>query len=306
MKLGLITSILEQYNFEQMMDTASEMGFSCVEVACWPVGKAERRYAGVSHIDVERVLSDAAYAAHILDYSAQKGVTISSLAFYPNTLDGDLQKRAANIAHLKKVIAAAARLGVNLVSTFIGRDQTLSVEDNLELVKQVWPDILQTAESLDVRIAIENCPMLFGRDQWPGGQNLMCTPQLWRAVFDLLPSRYLGLNYDPSHFVWQMMDYIAPLYEFKDKIFHVHFKDIKLYPERLAEVGVMAYPLAYMQPKLPGLGDVNWSKFVSALTDIGYDGFACLEIEDRAFEGSDEKTRASLQLSKRYMEQFVI
>lgn len=306
MKLGFITSILEQYSFEQMMDFASDAGFTCVEVACWPAGKAERRYAGVSHIDVDRVLSDEEYASHILAYSAEKGVAISSLAFYPNTMDPDPEKRAANIAHLKNVIRASARLGVNMVSTFIGRDQNLPVEENLELVRRLWPDIIALAEGLGVRIAIENCPMLFGRDQWPGGQNLMCTPRLWREVFRILPSKNLGLNYDPSHFVWQMMDYIAPLYEFRDKVFHVHFKDIKLYPNRLADVGVMAYPLDYMQPKIPGLGDVNWSRFVSALTDIGYDGYTCLEIEDRAFEGSDEKVRTSLLLSKRYMEQFVM
>lgn len=306
MKLGFITAILEEYSFEQMMDFASQSGFTCVEVACWPAGKAERRYAGVSHIDVDRVLEDEEYARHILAYSTDKGVAISSLAFYPNTMDPDPEKRAANIAHLKNVIRASARLGVNMVSTFIGRDQTLPVEENLELVRQLWPDIIALAESLGVRIAIENCPMLFGRDQWPGGQNLMCTPQLWREVFRILPSKNLGLNYDPSHFVWQMMDYIAPLYEFRDKVFHVHFKDIKLYPDRLADAGVLAYPLDYMQPKIPGLGDVNWSRFVSALTDIGYDGYTCLEIEDRAFEGSDEKIRTSLLLSKRYMEQFVM
>ena len=148
--------------------------------------------------------------------------------------------------------------------------------------------------------------MLFGRDQWPGGQNLMTTPAIWRKVFEILPSPNLGINYDPSHFVWQMIDYIRPLYEFKDKIFHVHYKDIKLYPDKLREVGIMAYPLDFMSPKLPGLGDVDWGKYVSALTDIGYDGYTCIEVEDRAFEGSREKVLDSLRLSKRYMEQFVI
>lgn len=306
MKLGFITAILENQSFEEMMDTASQMGFSCVEVACWPSGKAERRYAGVSHIDAERVLEDEAYAQHILDYSRQKHVEISAMSFYPNTLDADLKKRAANIAHLKNVIRASAKLGINMVGTFIGRDQNKSVEENLELVAAVWPEIISLAEELKVRIAIENCPMLFGRDQWPGGQNLMTSPKLWRDIFNLLPSDYLGLNYDPSHFVWQMMDYVKPIYEFRDKIFHVHFKDIKLYPERLDQVGILAYPLDFMQPKLPGLGDVRWDRFVSALTDIGYDGYACIEVEDRAFEGTDEKVYNSLVLSKRYMEQFVI
>ena len=304
MKLGFVSAILDGWNFEEMIDTASSMGFQCVEVACWPSGKAERRYAGVSHIDVNGL--DDAKIAYIKDYCAKKNVAISSLAFYPNTMDPDPEKRAANVEHLKNVIRASAKLGVGMVTTFIGRDQNKSVEDNLELVKEVWPPIVALAEQEGVKIAIENCPMLFGRDQWPGGQNLMTTPVIWRKVFEILPSPNLGINYDPSHFVWQMIDYVRPLYEFKDKIFHVHYKDIKLYPDKLRECGIMAYPLDFMSPKLPGLGDVDWGKYVSALTDIGYDGCTCIEVEDRAFEGSREKILDSLRLSKKYMEQFVI
>ena len=306
MKLGFVSAILDQSSYEEMMDIASGMGFQCVEVACWPQGKAERRYAGVSHIDAERVLEDDAYAAHILDYAKEKKVQISSLAYYPNTMDGNLEKRAAAVEHLKNLIKASAKLGVNMVTTFIGRDQTKTVEENLELVKEVWPPIIALAEECGVKVAIENCPMLFGPDQWPGGQNLMTTPAIWKKVFEILPSKNLGINYDPSHFVWQMIDYIKPIYEFKDKIFHVHYKDIKLYPDRLERCGIMAYPLDFMSPKLPGLGDVDWGKYVSALTDIGYDGYTCIEVEDKAFEGSKEKVLDSLRLSKKYMENFVI
>ena len=306
MKLGLVTAILDGWNFEEMIDTVSEMGFQCVEVACWPQGKAERRYAGVSHIDVVRVVEDEAYAAYVLNYCKEKNVEISSLAFYPNTMDGDLEKRAAAIDHLKKVIAASAKLGVNMVTTFIGRDQTKSVEENIEIFKEVWPDIIGLAAGLGVKVAIENCPMLFGRDQWPGGQNLMTTPAIWRQLFAIADSPYFGLNYDPSHFIWQQIDYLKPLYEFKDKIFHVHFKDIKIFEDKLNDYGIMAYPLDYMSPKLPGYGDVNWGKYVSALTDIGFDGCACIEVEDKAFESSKEKILDSIKISKRYMEQFVI
>ena len=304
MKLGFVSAILDGWNFEEMIDTAAEMGYECVEVACWPQGKAERRYAGVSHIDVENTTDE--YIAHIKDYCKQKGVEISSLAFYPNTMDGDLEKRAAAIAHLKKVINMSALLGVNMVTTFVGRDQTKTVEENIEIFKTVWPEIIALAEQKGVKIAIENCPMLFGADQWPGGQNLFTTPKIWRTIFDIVKSDNFGINYDPSHFIWQQIDYIKPLYEFKDKIFHVHYKDIKLYPDRLNDVGIMAYPLEYMSPKLPGLGDVDWGKYVSALTDIGYDGCTCIEVEDKAFESCREKVLDSLRLSYRYMRQFVI
>lgn len=304
MKIGLVSAILDGWTFEQMIDTAAALKFKCVEVACWPGGKAERRYAGVSHIDVDN--QDDAYYNYVLEYCKARNVEISSLAFYPNTLDPDPEKRAFNIAHLKKVISASSRLGVGLVTTFIGRDPGKTVGQNLEIVAEVWPDILDFAKERGVKVAIENCPMLFDKTQWPGGQNLMTTPVIWRKVFDILPYDNLGINYDPSHFVWQMVDYIRPVYEFRDKIFHVHFKDIKLHRDKLAECGVMAYPLEFMSPKIPGLGDVNWGAFVSALTDIGYDSWACIEVEDRAFESSCDRIIDSIRLSKRYMDQFVI
>jgi sugar phosphate isomerase/epimerase len=299
-----MTAILGDWDFESMMDVASQCELECVEVACWPSGKAERRYAGVSHINVDELSDEKADS--ILKYSQDKKVEISALAFYPNILDADAEKSAAAIAHLKKVMDASAKLGVNLVNTFIGRDQSKTVEDNLELFKQVWPPLIQYAEEKGVKVAIENCPMLFGADQWPGGQNLATSPRIWRKMFEIIPSDSFGINYDPSHFVWQMMDYIKPIYDFKDKIFHVHFKDIKILKDKLDDVGIMAYPLDYMIPKIPGLGDVDWGKFVSALTDIGFDGYACIEVEDRAFEGSREKILDSVKLSQKYMSQFVI
>lgn len=304
MKLGFVSAILPDKTFEEMMDIASNLGYACVEVACWPKGKAERRYAGVTHIDVDDLSEEKIEA--IIAYSRKKNVEISSLAYYPNPMDGNLEGRHLSIAHLLKVIDASARLGINMVTTFIGRDQTKTVEENLLLFQELWPPILRHAEQAGVRIAIENCPMLFGKDQWPGGQNLFTNPRIWREVLKMADTVILGINYDPSHMIWQQMDYLAPLYEFKDRIFHVHFKDIKLYPDKLKEVGVMAYPLEYMSPKLPGYGDVDWGAYVSALHDIGYDGYACIEVEDRAFESSEKKILDSLIISKRYMEQFVI
>ena len=302
---GLLTAILDGWSFEEAVDTAAEMGFSCLEVACWPAGKAERRYAGVSHIDAERVLVDDAYAEYVKDYVAKKGMHISSLAFYPNTMDPDLAKRSAAIEHLKALIRASHKLGVGMVSTFIGRDQHKTVEENIELFKEIWPDIIALAEQEDVKVAIENCPMLFGRDQWPAGQNLMCTPVIYRKLFEIIPSKNFGLNFDPSHYVWQGMDYIKTLYDFSDRIFHIHFKDIKLYPEKLAECGVLAYPLDYMSPKLPGLGDVDWGRFVSALHDIRYNGDAVIEVEDKAFESCREDVLKSIKLSKKYLNNFI-
>ena len=306
MKFGLLTAILDGWSFEEVVDIASGMGFKCLEVACWPAGKAERRYAGVSHIDCERVCQDDAYAAYVKELVASKGLEISSLAFYPNTMDPNPEKREAAIAHLKAVIRASAKLGVNMVTTFVGKDQYKTFEENIELFKQIWPDIIALAEEQGVKVAIENCPMLFGADQWPGGQNLMCTPKIYRQLFEIIPSPNFGLNFDPSHYVWQGLDYLKTVYEFSDRIFHIHFKDIKLYPEKLAQCGVLAYPLDYMSPKIPGLGDVNWGAFISALNDIRFNGCAVIEVEDKAFEGSQEDILNSIRLSKRYLDNYLI
>lgn len=303
MKLGLVTAILDQSDFEEMIDIVAENGLDCVEVACWPAGKAERRYAGVSHIDTESLTQEK--ADELNAYATGKGVAISALAYYPNPLDENPEKRRLAIDHLYSVIDAAALMDVNLVTTFIGRMPSKTVSENLAEVAKVWTPILKHAEEKQVRIAIENCPMLFTEDEWPGGQNLMTTPALFRKVFELLDSDWIGLNFDPSHFVWQQLDYIKPLYEFKDKLFHVHYKDIKVYPEKLADVGIMATPLQYMSPKLPGLGDVDWGKYVSALTDIGYDGYTCIEVEDKAFEKDYAAVKTSVRQSAHYLRNFV-
>lgn len=303
MKLGFITSICEGMSFEEVVDFAAANNLECLEVACWPQGGAKRRYAGVSHIDAAKLTEEK--AKYINQYCGDRGVEISSLAYYPNTCEPDLEKREAYIEHIYKLIDASAMLGVNMITTFVGRDPKKNVEENLEIVKEIWPPIVRYAEEKGVKIAIENCPMLFTNDEWPGGQNLMTSPSNWRKVFEILNSPSFGLNYDPSHFVWQQIDYIKPLYEFRDKIFHVHYKDIKVFRDKLEDVGIMATPLEYMSPKLPGLGDVDWGKYVSALSDIGYKGYTCIEVEDKAFEGSIEEAKKAVVLSARYLRNFV-
>ena len=303
MQLGLVSAILDQSDFYEMIDIVAENGLECVEVACWPAGKAERRYAGVSHIDTENLTKDQAEKYNA--YAKEKKVAISALAYYPNPLDEDLAKRQQVIDHLYSVIDAAKMMDIHLVTTFIGRMPTKTISENLKEMEKVWKPIIAYAEEQQVKIAIENCPMLFTEDEWPGGQNLMTTPDLFRKIFAILDSEYIGLNFDPSHFVWQQMDYLAPLYEFKDKLFHIHDKDIKLYWKKLQEVGVMATPLEYMSPKLPGLGDVDWGNYVSALTDVGYNGYTCIEVEDRAYETDYEDVKRSIKQSTHYLRNFV-
>jgi len=301
-KLGFVSAVVADLSFEATVDLAAEQGFECVEMLCWPLGKAERRYAGVTHIDVAN-LTDRR-AAEIKRYCDSKNVAISGLGYYPNPLE-DSPQAAVYRKHFLKVIDAAAKLGVCIANTFVGRDHTKSLEENFKLFEQVWPAIVKHAEKNNVRIGIENCPMLFTKDEWPGGKNMAISPVVWRRMFQIIPSASFGLNYDPSHLLWQHMDYVRPIYEFKDRIFHVHVKDAKILPDRLAEVGILAHPLEYHSPKLPGLGAVNWGMFFSALTDIRYNGCACIEVEDRAFEESLEARKNSLVQSRNYVKQFL-
>ncbi len=303
MKLGFVSAILDTSSFEEVIDFAGENKFQCVELMCWPVGKAERRYAGVTHVDVAAL--DDKKVEYINGYLKMRSVGISGLSYYPNPLDPDKEKREFYIEHIKKIIIAASKLGLKIVNTFIGKDKNKTVEDNIKLFKEVWTPIIKFAEENNIKIGIENCPMYFTKDEWPGGLNLASTPAIWKRMFEEIPSDYFGLNYDPSHLLWQQMDYIKPIYDFKDRIFHVHIKDIKVYQDKLDNVGALATPLEYISPKLPGLGDVNWSKFISALADIRYKGAVCIEVEDKAFEDSFEDRKKAVILSRNYINQFL-
>jgi len=303
MKLGFVSAILPELSFEELVDYAAGLGYRCIEVCCWPVGQAERRYAGVTHIDVDQL--DEQRAREINDYLNSKGVQISGLGYYPNPLDPDQEKRKFYADHIKKVIDASAMLGVNRINTFIGRDKNKSVDENFETFRQIWPEIIWHAGEKGVKVGIENCPMIFTQDEWPGGNNLATTPAIWRRMFSEIESEHFGLNYDPSHLLWQQMDYIKPLYEFRDKLFHIHLKDARVYSEKLDEVGIMATPLEFHSPKLPGLGDIDWGKFFSSLNDIRYQGPVCVEVEDKAFEDSLEDRKHALVICRRFLTSFL-
>jgi sugar phosphate isomerase/epimerase len=303
MTLGFVSAILPDLSLEEVAGFAAEAGFDCVELMCWPRGQAERRYAGVTHVDVTEF--GPAEARRVKEQMAAAGVAISGLGYYPNPLAADAGEARVAIEHLQKVIRAAGLLGVGRVNSFIGRDPAKSVEENWPRFREVWPPLVRLAEENGVRIGIENCPMLFTRDEWPGGKNLAISPAIWRRMFEEIPSASFGLNYDPSHLVWQQMDPVKPIREFASRIVHVHAKDVRVDRDRLNQVGILAAPLEYHTPKLPGLGEVDWSAFFAALTDAGYRGPVCIEVEDRAYEGSLEDRKRSLIQSKRFLENYL-
>lgn len=303
MQLGFVSAILPNESLEQLFATAVTIGYKYIEVMCWPPSQAERRYAGVTHIDVLSL--DNARVASIKNLVQTTGVQISGLGYYPNCLSPDLGEAERSVEHLMQVIRAAPKLGLTQVNTFIGRDFTKGVDDNWNRLLTTWKPIVDLAEKCNVRIGIENCPMLFGDDEWPGGKNIATSPAIWRRLFNDLGSPNLGLNYDPSHMVFQCMDYLNPMREFIDRIFHIHAKDVRIDRHKLNDVGVFAHPKLYHTPKLPGLGEINWGQFFSVLGDAGYQGPVCVEVEDRIYEGSVADRVESLAQSYRYLSQFV-
>lgn len=303
MQLGFVSAILPDLSLKEVVQFAGENGFDAVEVMCWPRGKAERRYAGVTHIDVTDLTQDEAVAIRVL--FEEHGVEISGLGYYPNPLAPDTEAAQVYIDHIKELIRAADLLDVGVVNTFIGRDWKKSVEENWPRFMEVWPPLIDFAEEHDVKVGIENCPMAFTEDEWPGGKNLARSPKIWRRMFSDVPSDHFGLNYDPSHLVWQQMDYLQPMREFANKLFHIHAKDVRVDRHRLNDVGMMATPLEFHTPKLPGLGEIDWGAFFSVLSDAGYDGPVCIEVEDRAYEGSLGARKGALVQAGRFLRQFV-
>jgi sugar phosphate isomerase/epimerase len=303
MRLGFVSAILPDLSLPEVAQFAAEAGYRCVELMCWPPSKAERRYAGVTHVDVTNF--GKTQADEVRGIMANAGIEISSLGYYPNPLAPDREEAERSVDHLRKVIEASALLGVNVVTTFIGRDWTKSVDDNWPRFCETWRPLVAFAVEHAVRVGIENCPMLFSRDEWPGGKNLATTPAIWRRMFDEIPSLNFGLNFDPSHCVWQQMDYLKPLREFHDRLIHIHAKDVRVDRDRLDDVGIMAHPLEYHVPKLPGLGEVDWGRFFSLLSDVGYRGPVCVEVEDRAYEHSLAARKSSLHQSATYLKNFI-
>jgi sugar phosphate isomerase/epimerase len=304
-KLGFLTVPFGGWTLEQVADFAAENGFEVLEIACWPPASGDvRRYAGVTHVDVTAL--DASAAEGVRAMLDGKGIGVSALGYYPNPLHPDPEHRSAVAGHLRKVIDAASLLGVGTVTTFAGNDRARPLEENLASFAATWAPIVAHAEERGVRIAIENCPMIFSLDEWPGGDNLAYSPAAWRAMFEAVPSEHLGLNFDPSHLIWQLIDVERAIGEFAPRIFHVHAKDLELDRDGLYDHGVMSTGMGWQVPRLPGLGEVRWDRFFAALYRNGYDGPVVIEHEDRGFEGSEELVIRGFHLARDVLAPYVV
>jgi sugar phosphate isomerase/epimerase len=305
MKLGVMSAAFPQWSLDQLATWASTNGFETLEVCCWPASEGkDRKYGGVVHIDVDELAAQK--ANQINEMIAEKGLQISALGYYPNPLHPDPKHRERVINHLKKVIAGAHKLGVGIVGTFVGRtwnpeitgrDWQKDIDLNFDLFTKVWPDIVHYAADYNVKIAIEHCPMLWA-DTWPGGSNLPHSPALLHRMFDILPDDNFGLMLDPSHLIWQQINYIRFIHDFGERIFHVHAKDMAIDEEMFYQDGILGCGFRWQIPRLPGQGLINWQKLITALYDVGYDDTLNIEHEDANWEKDEDHVKRGFYLAR--------
>ncbi len=303
MRLGLLTAPFPETPLDEVVAWTAANGFESIEIACWPRSTGPtRRYAGTSHIDVANLSPQAGrdLAAEIRG----SGLHISGLGFYPNPLHPDPAQREAAIGHLRHVITAAEAMDVPFVNTFMGGDAALSQDENWERALDIWPDIVAFARDHGRRITIENCPMIFSRDEWPGGHNIAWSPYMWRRILEQWGGT-IGLNYDPSHLVWLMIDQSRFIKEFGPHILHAQAKDLTIDRDGLYERGTLSAGMGWQVPRLPGLGDVDWARFHADLYRAGYDGDIIIEHEDRRFEQTDELVKRGFLLARDVLRPYI-
>ena len=296
MKLGFLTAPFPQTPLTEVADWAAAAGFEVLEIACWPrTSGPTRRYAGTSHIDVANL--SASQATELVGEIAGKGLSISGLGYYPNPLHPDPSHRAMVIDQLKAVMVAASRMGVPLVNTFMGGDAAKTPDQNWEEALRVWPDIVRFAQDQGVKVTLENCPMLFSYDEWPGGHNIATSPRMWRRILEQWGGT-IGLNFDPSHLVLQTIDTGRCLREFGPHVLHFQAKDLMIDRDALYERGSFSNGIGWQIPRIPGLGEVDWRVVFSELYRAGYAGDCIIEHEDRRFEGTDEKVKQGFLIAR--------
>jgi sugar phosphate isomerase/epimerase len=296
MKLGFITAPFHATPIDEVADWAADADFQFLELCCWP------RLDGPCHLDVDDL--SAHRASEMVDDMANRGIELAALGYFPNPLHPDPALRQNAVDHLHKVISAASSLSVPVVTTFIGADHTKTQQQNWQVARKVWPDIVAHAADAAVRIAIENCPMLFVPADWPSGHNLAHSPSIWRSILEEF-GETVGLCFDPSHLVWQMIDIEAAIEEFAQRFYFFQAKDVTIDRRGLYDHGILSAGIGWQIPRLPGLGEIPWDRVFSALYRCGYDGPISIEHEDRDFEGSDQLLKRGLLLARDVLAPYV-
>jgi len=303
--LGLLTACFPDRDLADIAAWAAAHDFVALEVAAWPRW-ADRPYAA-THLDVEALNPGA--AERVGDLFRAHGLHMSSVAYYENNLDADRDHRERVNAHVRRCIDAAALLGCPTVGTFVGRDVTRSVRDNLRDAEQVFAPLVERAGELGVTLIIENCAMQsWHPDGYPA--NLAYSPELWDWMID----RGLQLNFDPSHLLPLGIDPLAVLGDYVEHVAHVQAKDIQVFPDQRNRYGAHGRTYSRQQPgdagwwryRVPGLGDVDWRRIIDLLYVGGFDGTISVEHEDPVWSGTPERVEAGLLVAQRTLGPLIV
>lgn len=305
MKLGMLTACLPELTLEDIAAWAAGVGYEALEVACWPsVGGREFEAA---HLPVATF--DKGDADRTGQLFADHGLTLSALAYYENNLHPDPDRRAEIREHLLKVVDAAALLGVPHVGTFVGRDWTRSVADNLREAEPIFRELVDYAGERDVSLIIENCVMEgWHPDGYPG--NLAYSPELWEWMFSL----GLYLNWDPSHLTWIGIDPVATIAPYADRIAHAQAKDIQVMPGAINRYGFFGkareratpWDVGWWRYRVPGRGQVDWPAVVDALYEHGFTGTLSVEHEDPVWGGDAQNVKQGLVVAHTTLRPLVV
>lgn len=277
MKLGFIT----KYS-EEEVKFASETGFTSLAFSARPG----------SPLDAERMTKEK--AEKIKETVGKYNIYISAIGYLANPLDPDKEKRKKTVDYILKILDVCKMLDVEVFSTWPGRGTGVNVRENIPLFKQIFSPIVEKATANKIKIAFENCHR--------GGGS---TPDDWKAMFEAIPSPVLGLEMDPSHLIWQRIDYVKATYEFGERIYHVHAKDTRILQKVLYRKGILSKGKGgWFIDRIPGWGDIDWKNFIRALVDVGYDGAISIEHEDPVFSG--KRREEGLILGFKHLSQFLV
>lgn len=293
MHIGFLTNCLRHRTLPEIIAWAGANDFSSLELACWP---HEKNTVDPS-LDVTYFNQQNADELNAL--ARQQNITFTCLTYCPNTLDRDPARRAANVQYLYRVMDAAQMLGVKTICTFVGRDETKTQAQNFDEMVRVFTPLLDYAAARNVRIAIENCPM-------PGWQfeglpgNLAYAPLIWDELFARLPHANFGLNLDPSHLVWLGVNYYDVVPKYAPRIFHTHAKDTQIYADKRAYNSILnSGDHTWWIYRLPGKGEVDWTRWANVLRANGYDGVLSIEHEDPDYAHTEELVKEGLLIGKK-------
>ncbi|HLK60828.1 MAG TPA: sugar phosphate isomerase/epimerase [Chthonomonadaceae bacterium] len=278
MYVGILTGPFSREPLEVVAAFAGEYSFGGLEIVAGP---------GSQHIDTNGFTAERAHA--INDLMMRRNLQISSVAAYTNPTDSNPEQRQKNLQTIHNAIDAAVLLGVDVVCTLAGmpvagKDRFKTIEEDCA---QVFPPLLEYAQSKGVKIALEN---------WYA-TNIQHLGH-WEKLFQAVPHANFGLNFDPSHLVHQDIDYLEAVDKFANRIFHTHGKDteIKAHVKRI--VGNQGH--GWWRYVIPGLGVIHWGEYIAALRRNGYNGVISIEHEDSAVDREE-----GFLIGKKYLEQFI-